>query len=167
LTKQYEIIIKISPLEYYILNTLAQNGIDFKSSFKRAMIVLGVISKKQSKSNEVVIRETSANGVSRIALVFGDSINLNSKYSRGISRWILLRSFYKQVINFHYYVFLVTDERAAINLFKLKDRYQTNYPKWTGIQILNIGLRLYFEMYCGAKLGSTFDINGEKVLNVY
>jgi len=162
LTKQYEIIIKISPLEYYILNTLAQNGIDFKSSFKRAMIVLGVISKKQSKSNEVVIRETSANGVSRIALVFGDSINLNSKYSRKISRWILLRSFYK-----HYYVFLGLDERAAINLFKLKDRYQTNYPKWTGIQILNIGLRLYFEMYCGAKLGSTFDINGEKVLNVY
>ena len=162
MTKQYEIIIKISPLEYYILNTLAQNGIDFKSSFKRAMIVLGVISKKQSKSNEVVIRETSANGVSRIALVFGDSINLNSKYSRKISRWILLRSFYK-----HYYVFLGLDERAAINLFKLKDRYQTNYPKWTGIQILNIGLRLYFEMYCGAKLGSTFDINGEKVLNVY
>jgi hypothetical protein len=167
LTKQYEIIIKISPLEYYILNTLASDGINSVTAFNRAMRVLRVISKEQSKSNEVVIRETSANGVSRIALVFGDSINLNLKYGRGISLWILLHSLYKQVINFHYYSLIVTDERYAINFFKLKDRYQTNYPKWTGIQILNIGLRLYFEMYCGAKLESTFDINGEKVLNVY
>ncbi len=166
LTKKFNIIVRISFLDYYILNSLAQDGIDFLNSFSRAMRLIRFISEEQLTSNDVVIEETNANVFSRTVLVFGDSINLNLKYSRGISLWVLLHSLYKQVTSFEFELELPSSEEISTNLFKLEQKYKINYPKYEKTGILNIGLRLYFEIYCGSKLGSTFYLNGIHITGI-
>ena len=166
LTKKFNIIVRISFLDYYILNRLASDGIDFLNSFGRAMRLIRFISEEQLTSNDVVIEETNANVFSRTVLVFGDSINLNLKYSRGISLWVLLHSLYKQVTSFEFELELPSSEEISTNLFELEQKYKINYPKYEKTGILNIGLRLYFEIYCGSKLGSTFYLNGTKLRHI-
>lgn len=163
MTESHEIIVRLYSRDYYIIETLQKEGLSLDDIFMRAKKIIRFISEEQKGSEEVVISEETINGVSRTALVFGGQINLNLKYSNKIGLWSLLRSAFKigaTGIQLRY------DEAGYSDLDRLTRQYKLNSIRHREEGILNIGLRIYWEMHCGAKYGSIFKINNVEVKGI-
>ena len=166
MTKLHEITVRLSPLDYYIIRTLNKEGISSVDIVTRAKRIIEFISKKQETSEVVEISGETVNGFSRTALVFGGQINLNLKYYIKIGLWPFLCSAYNQIKNRVFDISVVCDEDFFLDLDRLTQQYESNHPKYLRVGIINIGLRIYFEMYCGVQYESIFKINGVDVTGI-
>lgn len=165
MSEQHSVIVELSIVDWCIVKLL-QKDFTLRQIFERSQKVISFIAKESNYSDEIIITEQTTDGVFQILIAFNDQINLTSRYIREISFLSYIRSIFSRCLGREYSVELMCGEDLISDLTRLTNKYNFNPNQYNGL--LNIGLRIFFEIYWGkAKKENIFFLNGEEIKGVF
>ena len=165
MSEQHSVIVELSIVDWCIVKLL-QKDFNLRQIFERSKKVIKFIAQESNRSNEIIITEQNTDGVFQVVIAFNDQINLTSRYIREISVFSYISSIFSRCLGREYSVELMCDEDLISDLTRLTNKYNFNPNQYNGL--LNIGLRIFFEIYWGtARKESIFFLNGEELQGIF
>jgi hypothetical protein len=168
-----KIYTKLKPLDLFLLTKLQKEGLSLVEVIVQIFEIIELIYIRQEKSQEEValVYEESINEHRVVISSFEYKINLNIKYIRqefinfplGTGLILFIVSIFLKFWD-HPVIGVTPDDEFLESFDSLSKKYKLGENK---LNIFSMGIRIYFEMYFGAKNESIFYLNGAEIIGVF